>query len=98
MLLELKSRIREMNAAKAAKIDYNQRMVTVKDEFQEILTVNEKCDTKKVANRENFNISSSVSKNNAVVKSNVELDLKQAISLVKLGPSVDFMDDAGSES
>lgn len=87
-----------MNAAKAAKIDYNQRMVTVKDEFQEILTVNEKCDTKKVANRENFNISSSVSKNNAVVKSNVELDLKQAISLVKLGPSVDFMDDAGSES
>ncbi|CAG9530187.1 unnamed protein product [Cercopithifilaria johnstoni] len=101
VVVELKSRlverIREMDAAKAEKTDYSQQMATV-GELQEALTVDENCDAEKTADREDFNIFSSISKNNGIFQSNIKLDLKQAISLVKLGPSVDFMDDPGNVS
>lgn len=99
MVAELKSRFVErvggMGAAEAAKIDCGQRMATVEDEFQETLTVNEKLNAEKTVDREDFNIFSSISKNNSIYRSNLKLDLKQAISYIKLGPNVDFTDDPG---
>ncbi|VBB28947.1 unnamed protein product [Acanthocheilonema viteae] len=102
VIVELKSRlverIREVDADKATKIDHSQQMATTDDEFQEILAVDENCDVQKTADLD-FNIFSSISKNNDTFQSkNVNLDLKQAISLIKLKPSVDFIDDPGQES
>ncbi|VDK78916.1 unnamed protein product [Litomosoides sigmodontis] len=102
VVMELKSRlverVRGMGAAEAEKIDCSQRMATVDNEFQETLTVNEKCDAGKTVNGEYFNIFSSISKNDSTYQSNLKLDLKQAISHIKLGPNVDFTDDPGNDS
>lgn len=96
--MELKSRLVErMKEIDTAKFDHTQRSAMVEDESREILTINGSCDAEKVAGQGDFNIFSSISENNSIFQSGVKLDLKQAISSIKLAPSVEFIGDPEQE-
>ncbi|KAM3725836.1 Biogenesis of lysosome-related organelles complex 1 subunit [Dirofilaria immitis] len=107
VVVELKARLvermREIDTVKTTKIDYTQRMITIDDEFQKIPTFDgsgnvEKDFVEKATARDDLNTFITIPKNNDVFRSCAELDLQQAISFMKLMPSVDFIDDPGNES
>ncbi|EJW88165.1 hypothetical protein WUBG_00927 [Wuchereria bancrofti] len=98
VVMELKSRlverIKELDTAKTPKIDHAQGMATAEDGFQEIPITDGSYDV----DRYELNIFSSISKSNGRLQSPMKLDLKQAISFIKLAPSVDFINDPENES
>ncbi|MCP9265799.1 hypothetical protein DINM_021189 [Dirofilaria immitis] len=98
VVVELKARLvermREIDTVKTTKIDYTQRMITIDDEFQKYQHSMEA----KATARDDLNTFITIPKNNDVFRSCAELDLQQAISFMKLMPSVDFIDDPGNES
>uniref|UniRef100_A0A915PK50 DUF4220 domain-containing protein n=1 Tax=Setaria digitata TaxID=48799 RepID=A0A915PK50_9BILA len=97
--LRLLERVKESDATTAAESSRIERMAKVKNKCQEIPTVCENCSADKylVDDQNTLDNITLLSENNILHSRVVGMDLKHALSFMKLAPSVDFIDDPGNE-